>query len=166
MEDAVDRLMRLDAWSTMKRDVEFDPVTGAATMVTLPSPRLNTSVPAGFADFERQVLGARQVFALVKSGNTLFFSAGARRWELGQPGLRFVHGRPFPFLSRFRVIESDRVVFSILYSHVGRVLLKPIDPTYDKRDHESDVFVSFVAEYATSPEWQVQARERWASAVK
>jgi len=158
--------MRLHAWSTMKRDVEFDPVTGSATMVTLPTPRLDTSVPTGFADFERQVLGARQVFALFKSGNILFFSAGARRWELGQPGLRFVHGRPFPFLSRFRVIESDRVVFSILYSHLGRVLLELIDPTYDKLDQESDFFLSFVAEYATSPEWQAQARERWASAVE
>ena len=123
----------------------------------------SSSIPTGFADFERSLFGSRQVSALFKTGNALFFSVGARRWELGQPGLRFSHGRPFPFVSYFRVLESDRVVFSILYSHVKRLLVELIDPTYDKLDEESDCFLAFVAEYAQSPEWQAQARERWAS---
>jgi hypothetical protein len=155
--------MRLHAWSTLRRDIEFDPATGSATLIRLPAPRPDTSVPTGFADFERSLFGPRQVFALYRSGDALFFSAGARSWQLGQPRLRFVHSHPFPFFSRFRVLESDRVVFSILYSRVGRLLFALMDPTYDKLDEDSDFFLAFVAEYAQSPEWQANVRQRWAS---
>lgn len=157
--------MRLHAWGTTTRDIEFDPATGSAAVIKLPESRPDTTVPAGFAHFEQGLFRARQVFALFRSGDTLFFSAGARRWQLGQPGLRFVHSFPVPFLSRFRVFESDRVVFSIWYSHVGRLLFAVMDPTYDKLAEESDFFLAFVAEYAQSPEWQAQVRERWASSA-
>lgn len=155
--------MRLHAWSTVWRDIEFDPGTGSASVVKLRAPRPDTSVPTGFADFERSLLGPRQVFALFRSGDAVFFSAGARRWQVDRPGLRFVHSRPFPFLSRFRVLESGRVVFSILYCHVGRLVFEIIDPTYDRLDEEAAFFLLFVAEYAQSPEWQASVRERWAS---
>jgi hypothetical protein len=83
--------MRLHAWSTEWRDVEFDPGTGSAAVIKLPAPRPDVAVPTGVAHFERSLLGPRQVFALFRSGDALFFSAGARRWHLGRPGLSFVH---------------------------------------------------------------------------
>ena len=155
--------MRLHAWRTTWRDVEFDPGTGVADVIELPAPRPDTAVPTGYAHFENDFRGTRQVFALFKSGDGLFFSAGTRCWPLDRPGLRFVHSRPFPFFSRFRVLESDRVVFSILYSHVRRLFMEVMDPAYDKLDEETDFFLAFVAQHAQSPEWQASARERWAS---
>ena len=155
--------MRLHAWNTVWRDVEFDPRSGVASTIKLPAPRSDASVPTGFAHFERSLFGPRQVFALFKLGDILFFSAGARRWQLDQAGLQFVHSHPFPFLSRFRVVETGQTVFSITYSHVGRLVFALIDPTYDKIDEDSDFFLAFVAEYAQSPEWQANARQRWVS---
>ncbi len=129
--------MRLHAWSTVWRDIEFDPRTGSASIVKLPAPWPNTSVPTGFAHFERGLLGPDRCSHSSRAATRVFFGAGARHWQVDQAGLRFVHSRPFPFLSRFRVLESGRVVFSILYSHVGRLLFEIVDPTYDKLDEES-----------------------------
>jgi hypothetical protein len=156
--------MRLHAWKTVWRDVEFDPRSGSASTIKLSSPRPDTSAPIGFAHYERSLFGPRQVFALFKVGDALFFSAGARRWQLDQAGLQFVHTHPFPFLSRFRVVESGQAAFSITYSHVGRLLFALLDPTYDKIDEDTDFFLAFVAEYAQSAEWQANARQRWVSA--
>src|SRR5262249_35428386 len=152
--------MRLHAWNTVWRDVEFDPQMGSASIIKLPAARPDTSVPTGFAHFEKARLGRRQVFALFMVGDALFFSAGTQRWQLDQPGLEFVHSHPFPFLSRFQVIDSGRTVFSITYSHLGRLLFALLDPTYDKIDEDSDFFLAFVAEHARSPEWQVNALQR------
>lgn len=122
--------MRLDAWRNLTHDIEFDPHTGTAAVITRPAPRPDTSVPIGFAGFEKPLFRQPIAFALFKSGDALYFAAGDRRWRLGQPGLRFVHSHPFPFFSRFRVFESDRVVFSIVYPHVRRLLAAFADPTY------------------------------------
>src|SRR5262245_66273087 len=98
--------MRLHAWNSVWHDIEFDPGTGSAVRIALPDARPDTAMPAGFACFEKRILGRRQVFALYKRSDTLFFSAGARCWPLDRPGLRFEHGQPYPFFSRFRVLES------------------------------------------------------------
>ena len=158
--------MLLHAWRTVWRDVEFDPATGSTSVIKRQTARADTAVPSGFAHFERDLFrGRRQAFALFRSGDALFFCAGRHRWKLGQPGLRFAHDHPFPFLSRFRVFESDRVVFSSSYSHIGRLLFALLDPTYDKIDEDSDFFLAFVAENAQSPEWQANIRNRWEPAV-
>jgi hypothetical protein len=155
--------MRLHAWSTSRRDIEFDPATGSSAVIRLPASRPDTSVPTGFAHIERNLFGPQQVFALFRSGDALYFCAGARRWQLGQPELRFVHSHLFPFFSRFRVLESDRVVFSIVYSHLGRSLVVVMDPTYNNLDEDNDFFLAFVAQHAQSPEWQANVRQRWVS---
>src|SRR5262245_39214075 len=155
--------MRLHTWSSLRQDIEFDSASGSATVIKLPAPRPDHAVPRGFADFERQLFGTRQAFAVYRSGDAVFFNAGVRRWELGQPGLRFLHGNPFPFFSRFSVVVADRVVFTIQYPHLGRLLWAMIDPTYDGLDEEHDFFLAFVAKHAQSPEWLANVRKHWAS---
>jgi hypothetical protein len=123
--------MRLRAWSHASREVEFDPETGSAEVVVLSRPRPDGGAVVGFAGFERSLLGRHQVFAPYRSGDALFFSAGPRRWQLGQPGLAFSHTHPVPLVSRFRVLESGRVV-----------------------GEPHDFFLAFVAENAASPSWQ------------
>jgi hypothetical protein len=155
--------MRLQAWSSAWRDIDFDPATGSASAIRLPGARPDSAPLCGFAQFERRVFGAREVFALYRSGDALFFSAGARRWKLGDPGLRFTHGHRGPFMSNFRVVESEGVGYSLLYPHVGRTVYAIVDPTYDGIDRDSDFFLAFVAENAQKTEWQENIRERWSS---
>ena len=154
--------MRLHHWSRARKDVEFDPATGAATVIALAAPRSGSEAALGFAEFERALLGARQIFAVFRDGDSVVFSAGAKRWALDRPGLRLVHSRRFPFLSRFRVWEDERLAFSITYLHLGRLLVALLDPTYDKLDQDSDFFLEFVAEHAGSSEWRAHVLEQWA----
>jgi hypothetical protein len=153
--------MRLRCWNRASQDIEFDPETGSAWAIKLAGPRDDSAALVGFAHFERPFLGEPQIFAVFRQDDSLFFSAGARKWRLDRPGLRFVHSQPFPFFSRFRVIEGERVTFSILYSHLGRLLLALADPTYDKIDEDTDFFLSFVAEYGSSPEWRADVLRQW-----
>ena len=155
--------MRLHHWSRAKRDVEFEPATGAAAVVELDAPRDGSEVTRGFAGFERGFLGARQAFALFRSGDSVVFSVGGKQWHLDTPGLRFGHSRRVPFLSRFTVWEGDRLAFSFSYTHLGRLLVAVLDPTYDKLDQDSDFFLEFVAEHAGSPEWRAHVVQQWAS---
>lgn len=155
--------MRLCHWNRAAWDVEFNPVSGAAVLVKRGTPAREGEPITGFAQFERRIAGARQVFALFRSGDSIVFSAGATHWRLGEPGRRFEHSRGLPFLSRFRVLEGDRVAFSIHYSHVRRLLVALIDPTYDKLEQDSDFFLEFVAEHAHSADWRAHVLERWVS---
>ena len=157
--------MRLHAWRTVRRDIEFDPETGSAQVIRLAAPRPEGSIPAGFAAFERSALGRQQVFALYRSGDELFFNAGRQRWRLGSPDLEFAHRHLLPFVSRFRVLESGRTTFSIVYLHIGRLFLALLDWTYDKIDEDQDFFLGFVAEYAQSADWQKHIGLRWSSAT-
>lgn len=152
--------MRLHDWSTVRRDVELDPATGKTHLVRLPGPRPDSAPVQGFAAFERSLWGECIPFALYRIESQLFFSAGGRRWNLTQPGLAFSHQR-IVLLSRFRVLESGRAVFAFWYAHFNRFFMEMVDPTYDKLDEEHDFFLLFVAEYATSPTWQSNIRERW-----
>jgi hypothetical protein len=77
------------------------------------------------------------------------------------PELSFSHQR-FVVLSRFRVLQAGRVVFSFWYAPVGRLLMEIIDATYDTLDEDHD-FLAFVAGNATSVTWQSNVRERWIS---
>lgn len=153
--------MRLHRWNRAAQDIEFDPESGSASLIKLDGPRDESAVPVGFAQFERTLFGARQVFAVFRRGDSVIFAAGSRLWQLDQPDLRLLHSRPRPFCSRFSVIEGGGVAFSILYSHVGRLFFAHLDPTYDRLDEETDFFLSFVAEYGSSPEWQANVLERW-----
>lgn len=154
--------MRLRDWRSDRRDIEFDPAAGRTHSLVLPAPRSDTSPLQGFAAFERSLWAARVAFALYRAGSQLFFNAGARRWDLTESGLSFSHRR-FGLVSRFRVLESGRVVFTFWYAHIGRLLWEIVDPTYDGLDEEQDYFLLFVAEYATTAGWQKSARERWLS---
>ncbi len=156
--------MRLYCWNSAGRDIEFDPQTGSARTIRLDGPRDASTGPIGFAQFERPFLGKRQVFAVFRRGDAIVFSAGVRSWRLDQPGLRLIHERPFPFLSRFSVIEDERETFSILYSHLGRLLLAVADPTYDQIDEDSDFLLGFLAEHGVSPEWRAGVLEQWSAA--
>jgi hypothetical protein len=156
--------VRLHHWSQARRDVEFDAATGSAHVVRLPAPRPDTGPVSGFVAFERALWGRSVPFALYRSGDDLFFSAGRRAWNLGQSRLSFSHGRPIAFVSRFQVLESGRVVFSFWYSHVARLLLEALDPTYNDLDQEHDFFLAFVAQYAATASWQRNVRERWVPA--
>jgi hypothetical protein len=153
--------MHLQAWNSAWRNIDFDPATGSATLIRLPGPRPENATPHGFAHFERRVFGARRTFAVFKSGDDLFFSAGSTQWKLGDPDLSFKHSHPFPFTSRFWVLESGQVAYSILYSHFGRSLFAIMDPTYDQIDEDSDYFLAFMAENAQDPEWVKNIRARW-----
>src|SRR5262249_12800310 len=158
--------MRLHEWNSVSHDIEFDPHTGSASRIELPDARSDTAIPTGIGCFEKRLFGPREVFALYKRGDAMFFSAGARCWPLAQPGLRFDHDHPYPFFSRFRVFESDEEVFSFLYTRRGaRLFLEIFDATYDAVDEEVDYLLVFVTRYATSAEWQAQVRERWACAL-
>jgi hypothetical protein len=155
--------MRLHEWNSMSHDIEFDPRTGSSSRIELPDLRPDTAIPTGVACFETRIFGPREVFALYRRGDAVCFSAGARYWPLAQPGLRFEHEHPYPFFSRFRVLESDEEVYSFLYMRRGaRLFLEIFDPTYDSIDEEGDHLLVFVTRYATSPEWQALVRERWA----
>jgi len=162
--------MRLQAWNTVWQDFEFDKDRGSARSVWLRSPQ-HAAGPGevreprhGFGAFERSVRGARWFFALYRKGESLFFSAGSRRWDLEQPGLGFSHVRLGPFLSCFRVLESGRTAFTFVYWHVGRFLVASTDPTYDGIDEDADFFLVFVAEYASRADWQANVRQNWSSA--
>ena len=152
--------MRLRDWRSDRRDVELDPATGKARYVPLPEPRADPFPLQGFATFERSLGGARVPFALYRAGDNLFFSAAERRWDLTDPGLTFSHRR-FGFLSRFRVLASARVTFSFWYLHVGRSVLEIVDPTSDALTRDTDFFLRFVAQNATSHTWQHEVRKRW-----
>lgn len=156
--------MRLHCWNRARWDIELDLETGSATRIRLDHPRDESVAPPGFAQLERPLLGLPQVFAVFREQDRIVFTAGKRRWHLDQPGLRFAHTRPAPFLSRFRVMEDGRVTFSILYSHVGRLLWSLVDPTYDRIDEETDFFLAFIAEYGTSPEWRANVLRQWSRA--
>lgn len=153
--------MRLQCWSQSRWDIEFDPDRGSAVRVEGDGPRGEAAGPIGFADFERSVFGMPKVFAVFRSGDSLFFSAGAQKWRVGEPGLRLVHERAFPFLSRFRVMEDGRVVYSILYCHLRRSLFATVDSTYDAIDEETDFFLAFVAAAVASPEWSADVLTHW-----
>lgn len=156
--------MRLHCWNRAWRDIELDLETGAASVIKLERPRDGSGAPVGFAQFERAVLGGAQIFAVFRQDDSVVFSAGRRRWHLDQPGLRLVHRGPFPFCSRFSVLEDGRETYSILYTHVRRTLWAIADPTYDKIDEETDFFLAFIAEYGGSPEWRGNALRQWSSA--
>jgi len=156
--------MRLYCWNRAVRDIEFDPETGSARAIKLDRPRDGSTGPIGFAQFERPFLGTPQVFAVFRRGDAVVFSAGARSWQLDQPGLRLIHEQPFPFFSRFTVLEDGVETFSILYSHLGRVLLAVVDPTYDQIDEDSDFMLAFLAEHGVSPEWRAGVLQQWSEA--
>lgn len=156
--------MRLHQWSRAWRDVELDSATGATRIIRLPAPRPDTNPVSGFVSFEHSLGGRRVAFALYREADDLLFRAGSRSWKLGASDLSFSHKHPFPFVSRFQVLEAGRVTFSFTYSHIRRLLWALLDPTYDKLDDDSDFFLLFVADHAADPSWQHYVREHWAPA--
>ena len=155
--------MRLPSWRSSDRDIDFDPGSGAGSIIVLAAPRPHDAPVPGFAESERSLAGTRTFFAIYRIGNDLFFSAGEHRWRLGTPGLRFEHDREIPFVSRFGVTSDDRPEFIFSYSHVGRQVLEFADPTYDTIDRETDFFLEFIADHANSREWLDNVCRRWTS---
>jgi len=149
------------SWRRADRDIDFNPNTGGGDVIYLQSPRPDDTPTSGFAESERGLCGTRQFFAVYREREDIFFNAGPQRWCLGSPGLCFEHDHRFPFVSRFRVIQSGEVVLAFSYPHFGRLLLALADPTYDKINQDTDFFLEFIAEQANSPEWIQNVCERW-----
>lgn len=154
--------MRLHAWRTVWRDIEFDPDTGASQIVKLPEPRDSALPVCGFADVAHSIFGRRVTFALYLQESELFFNADARKWHLSDPHLSFSYRIwAARFVSTFSVFESGERTFSFSYPHLIRLVFARLDPTYDPIDFEHDFFLAFVAENAASSSWQGHIRERW-----
>lgn len=157
--------MLLHAWHRVDRDVDFDPDTGLARVIKRPGRRTVDDPPRGFASFERSLSGRRHVFAVYRSGDEVFLSAGVNRWRLTEPGLRLVHARATPFVSRFVVSRRSEDAMRFSYVHIGRLFFELVDPTYDRIDHEQAFFLEFLATYALTPTW-LEAARTWASQEK
>ena len=157
-------LLRLASWRRADREIEFNPETGTGRVITLQVPRTDDTPISGFAQSERRVGGARLCFAVYRAGEEIYFHAGKRRWRLGTPRLRFEHHHLFPFVARFRVSGEDGG-FGFSYVHIRRQVLAIMDLTYDLVDQETDYFLGFVADYASSPQWLDNVRTHWTSAT-
>lgn len=152
--------MRLESWHRAGTDVDFDPSTGSARAHHRDEPRPPNEHVAGFAAFERSLLsGRRAAFAVHRSGDARIFRAGLRSWRLGRPEITLHHWL-LPFIARFQVRESGRVVYSLWYEHSRRTLLALRDPTYDLIDEDADYFLAFLARAASDPGWCSSA-EPW-----
>lgn len=93
--------MNLRAWRSPLRAVDFEPETGRARFFKSGRTELATALP-GFAGVEKPLLGKPGAFAVYRTADGLFFSAGARRWALRDPDLSFRHSHPFPLCRGFR----------------------------------------------------------------
>jgi len=158
---ALGESVRLHHWTHPQKEIEFDLSRGTSEVVKLDGPRDQNAVCPGYAATEKQFMGRKQHFAIFKSGNGIVFHAGKKHWQLNDSSVKVKHSRPYPFLSRFCIEVSGHKEYSIIYSHLVRVLFMFIDPTYDKIDQDADFFLEFVAENGTTSEWLKHATEHW-----
>ncbi len=153
--------MLLNHWTHQRKQVEFDPVTGKAKTILLKNSKNTDTICLGFSHTEKKVFGSKVNFAVYKENGKIIFQAGCQKWDTGTNGIQFKHSTPFPFLSKFQVIENDKCAFSIVYSHLGRVLLSILDVTYDQLDKDADFFLGCMADDILDPEWRSMVQKRW-----
>jgi len=115
---------------------------------------------AGFADVEYPILGPGLTFAIYFERDSLWFSAGSRRWLASAESIQFTHQARL-FRSAFRVHVGDSIAFSITYTHVRRTIFSAIDAAYDGIDYDHDYFLAFLADHAASRDWQAGVRKAW-----
>lgn len=153
--------MLLRHWTHNQKKIEFDPVTGKAKTILLKSSKSTDSICLGFAHNEKKLFGSKVNFATYIEDAKIIFNAGNKKWDTGSHGIQFKHSTPFPFISKFQVIENGNCTFSILYSHLGRALLSIIDVTYDQLDKDADFYLKYMAEILLDSEWRSIIRGKW-----
>ena len=155
--------MLLNHWTHECKQIEFNSETGRAKSVNLSNAK-NTDKPClGFAHSQKRVFGCRINFAIYREKNNIIFSAGNKKWNTSGSEIEFKHSQPFPFISKFQVIENGICTFSILYSHLVRALYSIIDVTYDQIDRDADFYLEFVSENILNKEWRAMVIEKWDS---
>jgi hypothetical protein len=142
--------MLLRHWTHNQKKIEFSPLTGEAKTILLKSSKSTDSTCLGFSHCEKKLFGSKVIF-----------NAGKKSWDTGADGIQFKHSTPYPFISKFQVIENGNCTFSILYSHLGRALLSLIDVTYDQLDKDADFYLEYMAEVLLDSEWRATAKDRW-----
>jgi hypothetical protein len=153
--------MRLHHWTHPQKEIEYDLSSGKSQIVYLDKPRDEKAICPGFSARERGLFGRKENFAILNDGEGIVFCARKKIWNLTDPNVKVKHSRFFLFLSSFCVSVSGKNEYSIIYSHIGRMLIMLIDPTYDKIDQDGDFFLEFVAENSNSKEWLQNARDLW-----
>ena len=153
--------MRLNHWTHNLKKVEFDTLTGKAKTILLKSSKSTDSICLGFSHCEKKLFGSKVNFATYIEDTKIIFNAGKKSWDTGADGIQFKHSTPYPFISKFQVIENGNCTFSILYSHLGRALLSLIDVTYDQLDKDADFYLEYMAEVLLDSEWRATVKDRW-----
>jgi len=155
--------MLLNDWTHERKQIEFNPETGRAKTIPMSNGK-NTDEPCvGFAHCEKRIFGSKVNFAIYRENDNIKFSACNKNWNTGSSGIEFKHLQPFPFISKFQIIEDGVCTFSIVYSHLGRALYSIIDVTYDQIDRDADFYLEFVAENILNKEWRAMVLEKWDS---
>jgi len=153
--------MRLHHWTHPQKEIEYNLKSGVSKEINLNEPHKEGEPCPGFSAKEKRLFGPYVSFAIFKDENGIMFYAGSKGWPLSDQEIKFSHSRPFPFLSRFCVHDSEKIAFSIIYSHLGRLLYTLIDPTYDKLEQDADFFLEFIAENANSKDWLSNVNNIW-----
>jgi hypothetical protein len=153
--------MLLNHWTHERKQVEFDPETGQAKTIVLSNAK-NTDKPcSGFAHSEKRIFGSKVNFAIYREDENIIFSAGEKNWLTENSEIEFKHSQPFPFISKFQIIEKGVCTFSILYSHLARSLYSIVDVTYDQIDRDADFYLEFITENILDKEWRAMVTKKW-----
>jgi len=141
--------MRLQAWSTVWLQYQFDAASGSYSRHLVRRREMNRPI-SGYASLESTMEHGRLLFCLYRWDDALIFRAGERMWAAMQPDLRFEFLRRDRVTAEFRVMLGEQESFRCSYRFRLRAIAERIDVTYDGLDFSNDHFLSHVGNLSSA----------------